>query len=42
MTDGRNSFDQPIDNNIKISENIRKIVTGPGDHYTTGFLLKLK
>ena len=34
--DGRNFFDQPINNNIKSYENIRKIVTGQGDDYTTG------
>ena len=33
-TDGRNFFDQPIYNNIKTSENIRKIVTGQGNDYT--------
>ena len=37
--DGRNFFDQPINNNIKTYENIRKIVTGQGDDYTTGCLL---
>ena len=39
MTDGKNFFDQPINSNIKAYENIRKIATGQGDHYTTGCLL---
>ena len=39
MTDGKNVFDQPINNIIKTYENIRKITTGQGDDYTTGFLL---
>ena len=39
MIDGKNIFDQPINSNIKTYENIRKIATGQGDDYTTGFLL---
>ena len=39
MTDGKNFFDQPINSNIKAYENIRKIATGQGDHYTTVCLL---
>ena len=39
MIDGRNFFDQPIKNNIKTYENIRKIKTGEGDNYATGCLL---
>ena len=39
MIDGRNLFDQPINNNFKTFENIRKIATGKGDDYTTGCLL---
>ena len=39
MIDGRNLFDQPIKNNLKTYDNIRKIVTGQGDDYTTGCLL---
>ena len=31
-------FDQPINNNLKTYDNIRKIATGPGDDYTTGCL----
>ena len=34
-----NFFDQPINNNFKTYENIRKIATGHGDDYTTGCLL---
>ena len=37
--DGRNFFNQPINNDIKTYENIRKIATGQGDDYTTGCLL---
>ena len=39
MTDGKNFFDQPINNNFKTYENIRKITAGQGDDYTTGCLL---
>ena len=39
MMDGKNFFDQPINSNIKIYENIRKIATGQGDDYITGCLL---
>ena len=39
MTDGRNFFDQPVNNMNKTYENIRKIPTGKGDDYTTGCLL---
>ena len=31
--DGKNFFDQPINNYIKTYENIRKIATGQGDNY---------
>ena len=37
MIDGRNSFDQPIKNDIKIYKNTRKIATGQDD-YITGYL----
>ena len=37
MTDGRNFFDQLINNMNKTYENIRKIATGKGDDYTTDF-----
>ena len=39
MIDGKNDFDQPINNDVKTYENIRKIATGQGDDYTTGCLL---
>ena len=39
MINEENSFDQPIKNNKVTYENIRKIVTGQGDDYTTGCLL---
>ena len=39
MIDGKNFFDQPINNMIKKYENIRKITTGQGDDCTTGCLL---
>ena len=39
MIDGRNFFDQPIKNDIKTYENIRKITTGQRDDYKTSCLL---
>ena len=33
MIDGRNSFDQPIKNDLKTYDNIRKIATSKGDDY---------
>ena len=39
MTDGRNFFDQPIKNDLKTYDNIRKIAKDQGDDYTTGYLL---
>ena len=33
MIDGRNVFDQTIDNMAKTYENIRKTATGQGDDY---------
>ena len=39
MIDGRNFFDQPINNMNKTYENIRKITTSKGDDYTIGCLL---
>ena len=32
-------FNQPINNDFKTYENIRKIATGQSDYYTTGCLL---
>ena len=40
--DGRNFYDQPINDLIKQYDGIRKISTGQGDDYTTGSLLDLK
>ena len=37
--DGRNFYDQPINDLIKQYNKIRKISTGQGDDYTTGCLL---
>ena len=39
MIDGKNVFDQPINNCFKTYENIRKIATGQGNDYTTSCLL---
>ena len=39
VINGENFFDQPIKNNKITYDNIRKIATGQGDDYTTGFLL---
>ena len=37
--DGRNFYDQPINNSIKQYDEVRKISTGQGGNYTTGCLL---
>ena len=39
MNDGRNFYDQPINNLIKQYDHARKVPTGQGDDYTTGCLL---
>ena len=39
VINGENFFDQPIKNNKVTYDNIRKIATGQGDDYTTGYLL---
>ena len=39
MMGGRNSFDQPVKNDIRTYENIREIAAGTRDEYTTGCLL---
>ena len=39
MIDGRSFFDQPIKNDLKTYDNIRKIEIGQSDDYTTGCLL---
>ena len=40
MIDGKNFFGQPIKNDKVTYDNIRKIVTGQGDDYMTGWLLE--
>ena len=37
--DGRNFYDQSINDSIKQFDEVRKISTGQGDDYTTGCLL---
>ena len=37
--DGKFFFHQPIKNDLKTKDNIRKITTGQSDDYTTGCLL---
>ena len=37
--DGRNFYDQPVNDSIKQYDEIRKMSTGQGDDYTTGCLL---
>ena len=39
LVDGRNFYDQPINDQMKNYDEIRKIATGQGDDYTTGYLL---
>ena len=39
MVNGRNVFDQPVNNNLITYDNIWKIATGQGDDYTTACLL---
>ena len=39
MTDSKSFFDQTINSNLKTYENIRRIVRGQGDDYTTACLL---
>ena len=39
LIDGRNFYDQPINDEIKMYNEIRKIATGKGHVYTTGYLL---
>ena len=41
MINGRNLFDQPIKNDLKTYNKIRKIAAGQGDDYTTGCLLDI-
>ena len=39
LIDGRNAYDQPINDLVKEYDEIRKTATGQGDDYTTGCLL---
>ena len=39
LIDGRNFYDQPINDLIKQYDEVRKVSTGQGDDYTTGYLL---
>ena len=39
MIDGQNFFNQPVKNNWRTYDNIRKIVIGQGDDHTTNCLL---
>ena len=39
MINGRNFFGQPVKNDLKTYDNIRKISAGQGDDYTTGCFL---
>ena len=39
LIDGRNFYDQPINDSIRKYDEIRKIATGKGDNYATGCLL---
>ena len=38
LIDGRNFYDQPINDSIRKYDEIRKIATGKGDNYATGCL----
>ena len=39
LIDGRNFYDQPINDSIRKHDEIRKIATGKGDNYAIGWLL---
>ena len=39
MIDEQNFLDQPVKNNLRTYDNIRKIATGQGDDYSTSCLL---
>ena len=39
LIDGRNVYDQPINELIKQYDEVRKVSTGQGDDYTTEYLL---
>ena len=39
MIDGQNFFDEPVKDNLRTYNNIRKIAISRGDDYATGCLL---
>ena len=39
MINGKNVFDQPINNDFETNENIRKTAAGQGDDYISGCFL---
>ena len=39
MINGKNSFDQPVKNDLRTYDNIQKLEFGQGDDYTTGCFL---
>ena len=39
MIDGKNFFNQPVNSDMSVYNNIHKIATGQGDDYTTSCLL---
>ena len=39
MTDGKNFFDQPVKNDRRTYDNIKKFATGQGDDYKSSCLL---
>ena len=39
MIDGQRFFNQPVNNNLRKFDNIRKIATGQGDDYATGLVV---
>ena len=39
IINGKNFYDQEIDSDIKQYKEIRKLITGKGEDYTTGCLL---
>ena len=42
LIDGRNFYDQPINDKIRQYDEIRKVPTGKGDNYASGYLLDYK
>ena len=42
LIDGRNFYDQPINDKIRQYDETRKVATGKGDNYATGCLLDYK